>query len=229
MLNLINKIGTIMPIMTATVMIYGGFEISVKQKTNAKEIDLDSLCPKFPLNSRCQDYSLAESESKIYQLERNTFCAKFTFNSQCQKPPVEVIKINLDSSGDDDEWVRIEKQDNQVKLLHTTKVKDSLTSGVLNGALGLVPLPVPLPIEANKYNWEDHRVTRVTFQPDGCQTDSCILTGRDTLTLPEKANIYSGVLTVEYQEEELKRSLSLRIPADTEVETVDTITIEARR
>ncbi|MEO0013677.1 MAG: hypothetical protein RLZZ535_2066 [Cyanobacteriota bacterium] len=41
-------------------------------------------------------------------------------------------------------------------------------------------------------------------------------------------NIYSGVLTVEYQEKALRRSLSFKIPADMEAETVDTITVETQ-
>lgn len=60
----------------------------------------------------------------------------------------------------DDEWVRIEQRDNQLQVFHTTKVKDGLASGVLNGALGLVPFPLPF-IEANKYDWENHKITGV--------------------------------------------------------------------
>ena len=195
----------------------------------AKEVSRDTLCRKFPLNSQCKNYQSAESESEaqIYQLDRDSFCEDFSFNSRCQKPPTEVIKLNLDRSGDDDEWIFIKKQDNQIKLLHTTQVKNGLVSGALNGALGFVPFPLPF-VEANKYDWEDHQITEVAFKQDRCQTQNCIVTGKNTLTLPQGADIHQGWFTIEYQEKDLRRSLSFRIPADTEVETIDTITIKAQ-
>ena len=193
-----------------------------------KEIDRNTLCTKFPLNSRCENFQVSKPQTKIYQLDRHNFCQKFPLNSQCQKLPIEVIKINLDRSGENDEWIRIEKQDNKVKLVHTTKVKDGLASSALNGALGFVPFPLPF-IEANKYDWEDHQVTKVTYQPNNCKTNNCIVTGKDTITLPPDADIYGGLFTIEYQEKDLKRSLFLEIPSDIEVETVDTITIEAQQ
>ncbi|WP_319419028.1 hypothetical protein [Pleurocapsa sp. FMAR1] len=78
-------------------------------------------------------------------------CNKFPLNSQCQQPPLQVIKLNLDRSGEDDQWIRIERQDNKIELLHTTKVKDGRVSGALNGALGFLPFPLPF-VEANKYD-----------------------------------------------------------------------------
>ena len=190
-----------------------------------KEVDRNTLCSKFPLNSRCEDYKSTKTESEIYQLNRDRFCNKFPLNSQCQQPPVQVIKLNLDRSGEDDEWVRIEKQANKVELSHTTKVKDCLVSGALNGALGFVPFPLPF-VEANKYDWQDHRVTKVSFKSDRCKIDSCTITGTDSLVLPEGTDIYQGLFTIYYQEKDLKRSLSFKIPADTEAETVNTITVK---
>jgi hypothetical protein len=228
MFNLINKSGKIMPIMTATLIVYGGIVTNINQQTNAKEIDVDSLCPKFPLNSRCldYDYSSVKPEHTKLELERDSFCTKFPKNSYCLKAPPQVIKIQLDRSGEKDEWIKIEQQENKIKVKHTTQVKDDLVSGIFDGALSFVPVPLPF-VEANKYNWKDHRVTRITFQPDGCKSESCIITGIDTLTLPEKTNIYSGVLTVEYQEEELRRSLSLRVPTDAETETLTSILVSS--
>ena len=221
-MKLINKL----ILAAASTMTVNSFAASTAA---TQEVDLDTLCRKFPLNSRCEDYEVAESESEpqIYQLDRDSFCEDFSFNSQCQKPPVEVIKLNLDRSGDNDEWVRIEKEDNEVKLFHTTRVKDGLVSGALNGALGFVPFPLPF-VEANKYDWEDHRVTKVSFKKDSCQAENCTVTGKDTLILPEKTNINAGLFTIDYQEKDIRRSLSFKIPADTEAETVDTITVEAR-
>ena len=201
------------------------FNTSIGLPAATKDIDRASLCAKFPLNSRCEDFSASKPETKVYQLDRNSFCEKFPFNSQCQEPPLKIIKLNLDRSGEDDEWVRIEKQNNKVKLLHTTKVKDGLVSGALDGALGFVPFPLPF-VEANKYGWEDHQITKVTYQPDNCKVDECIVTGKDALILPPKTNIYAGSFTIEYREKDLKRSLSFKIPPDTKAETIDTITVK---
>ena len=214
-----------------------------------KEVDLDSLCRKFPLNSQCQDYPSAKLASQNeslnetdYETEgltpsnrkttktilsREAFCNKFPLNSQCQKPPVEVIKLNLDSSGEDDEWVRIEKQANKIKLSHTTRVKNGLVSGALNGALGFVPFPLPF-VELNKYNWEDHQVMKTSFKSDRCKTKNCIVTGKNTLILPKSSDVYAGLFTINYQEKDVRRSLSFRIPPDVEAETIDTITVETQ-
>lgn len=188
-------------------------------------IELDTLCNKFPLNSRCEDYKATKSESQIYKLDRNRFCDKFPLNSRCQKPPLQVIKLNLDRSGEDDEWVRIERQNNKVKLSHTTKVKDDLASGVLNGALGFIPFPLPF-VEANKYDWKNHQVTKVSFKSDRCNAESCVVTGKDTLVLPAGTNVYAGSFTIDYREKDLERSLIFRIPEDTKAETIDTITVK---
>jgi hypothetical protein len=198
-----------------------------------QEVDLDNLCRKFPLNSQCQDYSnksfsetddFASSSSRQTTLSRQTFCNKFPLNSQCQKPPVEVIKLNLDRSGEDDEWVRIEKQANKIKLSHTTRVKDGLVSGALNGALGFVPFPVPF-VELNKYDWEGHQIKKVSFKSDRCETKNCIVRGKNTLILPQSSDIYGGLFTINYQEKDVRRSLSFKIPPDTEAETIDTVNI----
>ncbi|MBE9045891.1 hypothetical protein IQ255_16020 [Pleurocapsales cyanobacterium LEGE 10410] len=199
--------------------------IAISSPTVAQEIDRNTLCHKFPLNFRCEDFEASKSTSQTYQLDRDSFCDKFPLNSQCQQPPLQVIKLNLDRSGEDDEWVQLEKRAGKIKLQHTTRVKDGLASGVLNGALGLVPFPLPF-IEANKYNWKDHRVTGVSFKGDRCKTESCVITGKDTLVLPEDTNVSSGLFTIDYREKDLRRSLSFRIPEDTKVETIETITVE---
>lgn len=150
---------------------------------------------------------------------------------------MQVIKFNLDRSGEDDEWIRIEKRGNTVRLLHTTKVKDVLVSKITNQALSFIPSPI-LP-DMSKYNWHDHRVTRVTFKSDceasrcesavrhrhRCKFENCLTTGKKTLKLPKGTDIYQGVFTIEYQEKQLARSISFKIPADIEVSTIDTITI----
>ena len=200
--------------------------LAISSPIFASEIERDKLCSKFPLNSRCENYQSVELEKRKYQLKRASFCERFPLNSQCQQPPVELLKLNLNSSGKDNEWIRIEKKANTIKLLHTTKVKDTLVSGIFNGALGaLVPVPLPF-VEANKYDWEEHEMIEVSFKSDRCNNDDCVITGKDTLVLPEETNIYDGLFTINYQEKDLERSLSFRIPQDAEIETVDTITFE---
>lgn len=203
--------------------------VTKKPPIVAQEIALSTLCNKFPVNSRCQNYQdqSLESNTKLYQqLDRHSFCQEFSFNSRCQKEPVKVIKVNLSRSGENDEWVRMEKNGNKVRLLHTTKVRDDVASTVVDGVVGLIPYPIPF--DTNKYNWEDHQVTQVSFQSDRCKTDSCIVTGKKTLKLPQKTNIYQGLFTIAYQEEDIARTISFKIPADMEgttVETAKTITV----
>ncbi|MGL5079560.1 MAG: hypothetical protein ACRDBG_27490, partial [Waterburya sp.] len=68
-----------------------------------QEIDSDTLCIKFPLNSRCQNHHRppVRSNVRIHQFDRDTFCKEFSFNSHCQVKPLQVIKFNLDRSGED--------------------------------------------------------------------------------------------------------------------------------
>jgi hypothetical protein len=212
-------------IIKLTLSLGTSFLISGMTPAVPQEIDLDMLCTRFPLNSRCHNHHSPPIKSpvRIHQFDRNIFCEEFSFNSHCQAEPLQVIKFNLERSGEDDEWIRIEKKGNIVRLLHTTKVEDAVVSEILNQALSLVPLPVSPGV--NQYNWEDHQVTRVTFKSDRCKLDSCLVTGKKTLNLPKKTNIYHGVFTIEYQEKDLARSISFKIPSERETSTVDTITI----
>lgn len=194
----------------------------------AQEVDLEALCGKFPLNSRCQDHDKTASRAdktllKTRQLDRELFCDRFPFNSKCEGKPLEVIKLNLNRSGEDNEWIRIERKNNIVRLLHTSKVKDEIVSGIINGAVGFIPSPI-LP-DLNKYDWEDHRIIGVSFKSDRCQTDSCIATGRSTLKIPKNTDIYQGTFTIQYQEEDLSRAISFKIPPDTKAEISNTVTV----
>jgi hypothetical protein len=206
------------------------FLTGITSPTASQEIDLETLCSKFPLNSRCQNqnlnYSANQSDKtqlKTRQLDREMFCNQFPFNSKCQGKPVEVIKFNLNRSGEDDEWIRIERKGDIVQLLHTTKVKDGLVSGILNGAVGLIPSPI-LP-DVNKYNWQDHRVLEVSFKSDRCKTNDCISTGENTLKIPKETDIYQGIFTIQYQEEDLVRAITFKIPPDIKAEISNTITV----
>ena len=193
---------------------------------STQEVNLDTFCHKLTLNSRCKNYKISkletESELKIHKVDRNTFCDKFQFNSQCQQPPLQVIKLKLDGYGEDDEWVLIDKQSDKIKLALATKEKDALVSGALNGAVRAL-VPFPLPFEANKYNWKDNQVMEVEFKSNDCKINSCVVTGENTLILPEGTNIHKGLFTINYQEKDLKRSVSFRIAPNLKAETSNDI------
>jgi len=173
---------------------------------------------------------LANPQTHATEIEvnRERLCQKFPQNSYCQKSPLQAIKIQLDRSGEDDEWIRIEKSGNTVKLRHTTQVENKLVAGLLDGALSFVPFPVPFSVSPQE--WNDHQTTRVSFQADNCSAN-CAIEGMDTVVLPKETNIRAGLFTIEYQEGELLRSITFRIPPDVESETIETVpfTIPAKK
>jgi hypothetical protein len=125
-----------------------------------------------------------------------------------------IIKHELDTSGRNDEWVRLEVTGDVVKLLHT-RVGQSETSSIINSVASL-GLPVSPP---NFYRWYDHKTTSVAFKPDDCAASgilatpsTCLITGIDTLTLPSGRNIRQGLITIEYEDRKLIRSITFRLP-----------------
>jgi hypothetical protein len=164
---------------------------AIAKSIQAQEVDWDSLCQKFPENSRCQE----------------------------GRP--ETIKIQLADSGAKDEWIRIDKVGEKVKLLHTRESNGGVMSKLFNGAAGAA---VPLPIPNFKFGqWKDNQTTHVIFKPDSCQENltnkavqknysSCAIEGEDTLILPKGTDIYAGLFTIEYTEGDLERSIKFRVP-----------------
>ena len=165
------------------------------------------MCRSFPLNSRCKGFQAPQVQDATVD-DQN----------------VEVIKLRLKTSGSRSslsEWIRIEVNGNTVKLLHTTKAVSSF-SRLTNNLLRIVS-PITLP---NFYNWYDHPPYRVVFKPDVCSDNSafrflqlkgyssCTITGIDTVILAKEMDIRRGVLTIEYKESDLLRSITLRIPAE---------------
>ena len=202
----------------------------------AESIELKTLCLKFPLNSRCRNYQddleVAKPNINRYQLDRQTFCQEFPLNSLCLSDPVEIINFNLD----EEEWIRIQKSGNRIQLSHADRTANSLVSLITDGAKSLVPSPglldlLPfnwfkiLPLDLNKYDWQDHLVTGVSFKTDRCQADACLITGKNAIDLPKDTSFSQGVFTVEYQERDLQRSVTFRIPDDVEVLPIATFTI----
>ena len=235
-----------------TVGIVGVTETTSESDIQADDLPSDSVdITPIELSEEVKGFYFVQDEDyqpKTYEFEHDTFCTKFPFNSHCQQKPMEIIQLNLERSGEDDEWIHLKKIDSTIELSHRTKVRDDLVSTITDEAVGLIPLPsildfLPFDVvpDINKYNWEDHQVTKVTFKSDRpcwCveglssswgdnrrKTPSCIVTGKKTLDLPEGTDIFQGLFTIEYQEKDLMRSLSLRISADVEATIVDTITI----
>jgi hypothetical protein len=193
---------------TTTVLV-NGFSVQLSQ---ARPVDLDTLCQKFPLNSRCANYR--------YPLHTAQESAD--------------VKLRLKTSGPDNEWIRIERQEERegerVKLIHTTRDRTT-ASKVFNGVLGAVS-PIPIP-NIDSHKWYDHPTTRVVFVPDSCsiaqqfnpasnsniqsdrlQSSSCSVAGTDSVTLARGTDIYKGRFTIEYQEGDLLRSITFRVPND---------------
>jgi len=184
------------------------------------------LCRKFPLNSLCQGLPMAESQTTLHTLDRQSFCSRFPLNSKCQESVLQTFRLNLNSSGEEDEWVRIEQQDDRVTLLHTTQVREGLISEVLNGGLELIPIPIPLPLpELNKYSWDDHSTIQVAYKSDRCESKKCVISAKNTLMLPKGDDVHGGEFTIRYREEGLKRSVSFRVPEETKAEIEETITV----
>ncbi|NET38396.1 MAG: hypothetical protein F6K19_41445 [Cyanothece sp. SIO1E1] len=189
----------------------------VPQAGYGREVDQATLCEKFPLNSACEGYV------PVNQLE-----AEDESNS--------VMKVQLERSGADDEWVRFEMTDDEAgKMIltayHTTRAKRGLFSGVANGMTngmtGLIPFPLPLPFSINFHRWYDHPTLSLTFQPDTCpvsasiklnpeidQAPVCKFKGTESITLPAETDLYAGTFTLEYQDEEMIRTVKFRIPLE---------------
>jgi hypothetical protein len=215
MITLARKIGNFSLFITSSLLINS----AIAQKTNAQDNELPAV----------------QRETTTIEVDRQNLCKKFPQNSNCKKEPPQVIKIRLDSDGEDREWIRIDKNSNTVKLLYTEEVKNVFVSGLFNAALSVIPAPVPFSESLAPREWSDRQTTRVAFKPDSCAEDttpessqrdrsSCMVTGTNSLVLPQNTDIRAGLFTVEYTEGELLRSVTFRIPSDAEIEIARTVT-----
>lgn len=195
----------------------------VDKPSHAQQSDRESFCQKFPHNSNCKNESLAPetTQTNIDQIDWDSLCQKFPLNSRCKEGRPETIKISLAASGAKDEWIRIDKIGDNVKLLHTRESNGGVFSNVLNGAVGAA-IPVPIP-NFKVGEWKDNQMTSVMFKPDSCQKSpankaraetypNCAIAGKDTLILPKGTDIYAGLFTIEYTEGDLARSITFRVP-----------------
>lgn len=219
---------------TATLLING----SLLPPVLARPVDLDTFCPEFPLNSRCQGYKSPQEQQQ---------------EAAAQAP--QVLKLRLNTSSSHDEWILISKSGDAVKLLHTTR-KVSTFSRIFRAALGFSPVRAPVP---DFHDWHDHQTTRVVFQPDSCLGNStsapgqastvpessggsapsqprastasvpsgmvpklsnsqgCAIVGTGSVTLPPGTDIRRGLFTIDYTERQLLRAITFRIPANTKL------------
>lgn len=197
------KLASLAVLTTAAVLVNN----MVLPKVHAREVDLETLCQKFPLNSRCAGYQSPSQRQ----------------GAAASEAP-QVIKVRLRTPSTSNEWVRIEVSGNTLKLVHTTRANRRAVTGLLNGVLGAVS-PLPLP-RINSYRWYEHPTTRVVFEPNSCSEHlapktiqpsaslGCSITGTNSLTLAEKTDLRQGRFTIDYSDGDLLRSLTFRIPPE---------------
>lgn len=166
----------------------------------------------------------AIANTSIKTIDWNILCGKFPLNSRCLEGKPEIIKISLDDYGAQNEWIRIDKKGNQVKLLYTRKTSGDVVGQALDGIVDAA-VPFPLPFSVYPTQWADRQTIKIIFRPDNCQLNqeeninNCTISGKDVLNLPQKMNIRAGIFTLEYIEGELIRTITFRIPVNAESET----------
>ena len=110
------KLGSLAVLTTAAVLVN-----NMVLPIQAREVDLETLCQKFPLNSRCEGYQFPSQRQAAAALAAP-----------------QVIKVRLRTPSTSNEWVRIEVSGNTLKLVHTTRTNRRAVTGLLNGVLGAV-------------------------------------------------------------------------------------------
>jgi hypothetical protein len=188
-------------------------------------IPIDAIGAAKPLAISSQQTT---TKSSIKTIDWDVLCAKFPLNSRCLEGKPEIIKISLDDYGAQNEWIRIDKKGNQVKLLYTRQTSGDVVGQVLDGIVDAA-VPFPLPFSVYPKQWVDCQTTKIIFQPDNCQLNpeeniqenlaNCNILGKDFLNLPPEMNIRAGIFTLEYIEGELIRTITFRIPVNAESET----------
>lgn len=174
------------------------------------------------------------------QAEQNSQLAVQQQTIPLEKRANQIIRVRLKLSGPDNEWIRIETSGSNtgetiLRAYHTTRVRQNLPSRAATSLLsfGVRELadetfdgyegPVFVP-SINFYKWADHETRRLTFVPDRCSGNtpksvannqpSCAIAGTDAIALPAGTDIHTGLLTIEYAEENLIRSITFRIPLE---------------
>ncbi len=202
----------------------------------AQEVDRDFLCQRFSLNSRCEGNTPGTQQEKPNPGQRQS--------TPLENGANQIIKVRLKLSGLDNEWIRIETSNNRaggtvLTAYHTKRVQRTLLSNLATGLIsfGAEELaseaingydgPVPIP-DINFYRWANHETRRIVFVPDGCSDNSpaplnneqqpgpssCVITGTNSITLPAEIDIRLGLLTIEYAEQDLVRTITFKVPLD---------------
>lgn len=123
--------------------------------------------------------------------------------------PTKTLKVKLDGSGlgvdtlllhgvpglinsKSRDWVRLELDNNLVKVIHTTRVQNGFTL-------------------FNK--WWDHQVRNIVFKPDYCSFDRCFITSsNDTIQMENPSQIFQGEFRIEYFENNQWKTSVFRVP-----------------
>jgi hypothetical protein len=160
--------------------------------TMAQSANAAPLCQGSQLNTDCKT-------AQIVQQTPNT-----EPNSAQTSAATQTIKFKLNDLSGVSEWIRVDVSDRQVKLLHTVVS----ASGVAKAVSSATRLP------AFAHTWYDHPTTRIFFQPEGCTQTECLITGTDTVTLPDGISVYQGQFTLEYTESGWQRTITFKVPQD---------------
>lgn len=143
------------------------------QPTNAQEAELDVHCRRVAFSTQCQ-------RDRLYTQQEDSSVSE----------SAQVIKIRLEISGPDNEWIRLETIDREnntvLSAYHTRRVRRTLISNIVTGLVeaGTEELageiidgydgPVIVP-DINFYRWADHTTRRIFYVPDGCTEDAPVL------------------------------------------------------
>jgi len=128
----------------------------------------------------------------------------------------QVTRFKPEIAGVDNEWIRIERCGDTVRIVHTRRANEN------RGVLGVVNVVTDLMGPTTGFaRWYDHPTTRVAFKSDHCtesieltNTDGCVITGTEALTLSPEITIYQGIFMIEYTNGELMRTIAFRLPSE---------------
>jgi hypothetical protein len=208
----------------------------MSRQVYGQDFKRDLLRQRFPLNSRCEGNTSGTQQERANLGKRLSTLPENGAN--------QIIKVRLRLSGPDNEWIRIETSNNGaggtvLTAYHTKRVRQTLLSNLATGLLsfGAEELaseaidgydgPVPVP-DINFYRWAAHETQRIVFVPVGCSDNSptplgngqqlgqssCVITGTNSITLPAGIDIRLGLLTIEYAEQDLVRTITFKVPPD---------------
>jgi hypothetical protein len=90
------------------------------------------------------------------------------------------------------DWVRLEINNNRIKVIHTTRVTNWLT-------------------QFSK--WWDHPVRKIVFKSDTCESNSCTISGEEgVIELKDMKLLHQGTFQVEYLENNEWKYTAFRVP-----------------